>query len=540
MSDSRRLGKYFLIKNQLKPHLVLEIRDGMDKPSAPVILAEYKSTSCADHQLWFLDLTTGTIRSKLNSFCISIKGDSVIVQPYFKDVSTQLWGISENKIQTKDDPDMVISVLDSVPKISSSCVKAKYTGTDGQHWIIEHVPAQLFYIRSMQDPKKVMDVKGDSTKAGAKVILYPDKGNQADNQLWYEDEAGIIRSKIKNFVLDAGVIQPFDNTNPNQQWVINGSHLRCKADEERVIEIKPSGVTGDTDLVATRFAHDQPLQNWIFEYISGKTNLNHRGTGKHFIIRNRASGLVLEVQGQGATPGTHLVTAYRNTDQKTFTNQLFYTEDMSGTVRTELNKYCVDAVGGQLVINPYDPYDKNQQWRLTGHKIHNREHQNLVWSVTSNSTEPGEQVVATAYDGSELQQWDVQYLPAKSFYIVSRMNSKVLDISGDNTSAGASVIMYDRKNVQAPNQLWYEDENGILRSKLNGYVLDSTKDHVKMQPFDPTNSGQYWVIVGDRIQNKYDNRLVLDIAGENKKNQAPLCAYRYMGGDNQHWTFDFV
>ena len=65
-------------------------------------------------------------------------------------------------------------------------------------------------------------------------------------------------------------------------------------------------------------------------------------------------------------------------------------------------------------------------------------------------------------------------------------------------------------------------------------------DTVKMRAFDPSNTRQYWHIVGDRVQNKYDNRLVLDIVHESKSSGAQLCAYRFMGGDNQRWKFEFV
>lgn len=61
-----------------------------------------------------------------------------------------------------------------------------------------------------------------------------------------------------------------------------------------------------------------------------------------------------------------------------------------------------------------------------------------------------------------------------------------------------------------------------------------------MKPFNPTNNNHYWIVVGDRIQNKYDNGVVLDIRGENKKNRASLCAYKFTGGENQRWTFEYV
>jgi len=63
---------------------------------------------------------------------------------------------------------------------------------------------------------------------------------------------------------------------------------------------------------------------------------------------------------------------------------------------------------------------------------------------------------------------------ARCFYITSQWNGKVLDVRGDEASAGASLIVYERKPVVTANQVWYEDENGLLRSKLNGYVIDTS------------------------------------------------------------------
>ena len=50
----------------------------------------------------------------------------------------------------------------------------------------------------------------------------------------------------------------------------------------------------------------------------------------------------------------------------------------------------------------------------------------------------------------------------------------MLDVRGDEASSGASLIVYDRKPGISANQLWYEDEVGLLRSKLNGYVVDTS------------------------------------------------------------------
>ena len=49
-----------------------------------------------------------------------------------------------------------------------------------------------------------MDVAKAERKAGGKVICWQDKGSMADNQLWYEDKTGVIRSKLNGFAIDAG------------------------------------------------------------------------------------------------------------------------------------------------------------------------------------------------------------------------------------------------------------------------------------------------------------------------------------------------
>jgi len=59
------------------------------------------------------------------------------------------------------------------------------------------------YVKPQSDPKLVLDIRGADRKAGTKVILYADKGDLADNQLWYEDDRGVIRSKMNSFAMEA-------------------------------------------------------------------------------------------------------------------------------------------------------------------------------------------------------------------------------------------------------------------------------------------------------------------------------------------------
>ena len=54
------------------------------------------------------------------------------------------------------------------------------------------------------------------------------------------------------------------------------------------------------------------------------------------------------------------------------------------------------------------------------------------------------------------------------------MHGKVLDVRGENRFAGAQVVVYTAWPEPRDNQLWYEDTQGVIRSRLNDFALDSS------------------------------------------------------------------
>ncbi len=70
-------GKFFFIRHVMSG-LVLEVDQSRDKVGTPVVTAyQLPITEARDHQLWFLDPSTSTIRNKLNNQCLDIKGRHV-------------------------------------------------------------------------------------------------------------------------------------------------------------------------------------------------------------------------------------------------------------------------------------------------------------------------------------------------------------------------------------------------------------------------------------------------------------------------------
>jgi len=124
---------------------------------------------------------------------------------------------------------------------------------------------------------------------------------------------------------------------------------------------------------------------------------------------------------------------------------------------------------------------------------------------------------------------------------VSELNGKVLDVRGGNSGPGAQLIMYYRKHDRSPNQLWWLDEQGCIRSMMNDYAPESRVhgDGAHMQPFRG-DARQLWMFQGNRITNKYNPNEVLDIERAEQRDEARVIAWNYNGGANQHWRMDYV
>lgn len=69
------LGKYFLIRSKLND-LVLELEEGKSLAGTRVVTwSERGEKEGRDYQLWYRDDNTGTLRNKLNGYCIDLKGE---------------------------------------------------------------------------------------------------------------------------------------------------------------------------------------------------------------------------------------------------------------------------------------------------------------------------------------------------------------------------------------------------------------------------------------------------------------------------------
>ena len=127
-----------------------------------------------------------------------------------------------------------------------------------------------------------------------------------------------------------------------------------------------------------------------------------------------------------------------------------------------------------------------------------------------------------------------------AYYIIkSQFCDWVLDIEGEGGD-GARLITWERHGKE--NQIWFDDvATGTIRSKSNKKLCMTYEgEQMIVKKYEAGNANQQWMRQGRTIRSRSDQNLVVDIAKKNKELGATIWAYKYKGGENQHWKFEFV
>jgi len=284
----------------------------------------------------------------------------------------------------------------------------------------------------------------------------------------------------------------------------------------------------------------------------------------YYIIKSEFTEYVLDCEG-GAKPG-HKVIPF---DKHGGENQVFYDDEMTGTIRPKGNPMlCLDVEGEQLVVKPYQQGDANQQWRRDGKFIRNRVDTNKVLDVFHKETKKGAKIGMFKFHGGPNQSWEFQMVggaaptaptaaaatsyPAypgypqqtaqstgRQFYMVAELNGKVIDVEAGKAEAGARLLMWDKHSPPKKNQLWYTDSHGYIRSCLNDMAFTNTAStqvlKTQMPSGDPRSQ---WMFQGNKVINRASE--CLDISRGHKDNGAEVISFQFKDSPNQHFRQEFV
>nr|UCK81496.1 ricin lectin domain-containing protein 5 [Arenicola marina] len=308
----------FYIQSVMHNH-VLGVKAASAVPGTHVVITLQKSyPTWRDDQLWFEDHATGSIRSRMNQFCLDI-GDNctLVVNPLQPGSMTQQFMRLGDYIQNRHDANKVVDVANCNRSIGARVIVWQRKGGIGQMWRYPQgnvislgtpsqtpfphptsVPApysapipvlipdpltslvaagrkktrqpatvssssQSFYIRSHLNGK-VLDVKGGSTAPGTPVIMWQRKPGAANNQLWYLGDQNVIFSTLNGMALKNNgtymCLTPYDPQG-NQRWALVGERIINLAHPHRCLDISGAN-SGDGAKVIAYDYKGSSNQHW--------------------------------------------------------------------------------------------------------------------------------------------------------------------------------------------------------------------------------------------------------------------------------------
>lgn len=535
--------------------MVIEINKQTEKEKDGIVYAVLNYplpfTESREHQLWYVDQSTCTIRNKATNHCLDVKDDKVILNPYQRRNSHQRWVIKGSRIQSKDEPDSVLGIVDAQPQEGSKIHLVDHDGSEGQSWDYDHTNAEYFFIKC-QDSDRVLEVAGADDAPGTKAIVYQRQDFFHDHQLWYEDEKGIIRSKLHDFALtiegksllsqeEEVCLTPFEEQNEKQKWITSGSSIQNQLNCDEVLEFKGGGWFTNPYLIPAEY-NGNSNQLWVFDYCPNQImSLSHPGIGKWVRICSKLSGHFMSISDGNVESGTEVIMWDRKSDQRESNDQLWSLDSYTGTIRSALHDYCLDLRDEHLVVNPYQSDNRNQQWKVTGMRIHCMSHPEKALQIEGNDEEIGARLTVLLSRGVKSQLWEVQHVPARVFYIKNAAVDKVMTVKGDNRDSGSQVVNAAKKEKKCPTQLWYEDQQDYIRSAFNGYVFDSADDNnIHLTPFRPGEKSQQWIIEEDFIQHRIEKQLTLDVKRGWTLDNTNIVAIEKSDKDTQCWIFEYM
>jgi len=261
--------------------------------------------------------------------------------------------------------------------------------------------------------------------------------------------------------------------------------------------------------------------------------------GTYFHIKSKMCGLYLEVKGGGShASGAVVHLSHKDNGE----NQIWYTDPLTNTIRNKTSNLCLDVNGShRLVVNHYKHGDHNQEFvfNKARNTIEQKHSPNKVLDIVGGAHTAGTEICLYDHHGKENQHWELESGPIHYFHIRNATGPKVLDIERANKSAGAKVILYQKKHSASDNQLWFEDCYGNIRSKLNDQlILDGSSGTLHTGNYVEGKHRTFWIVDGTKIVSYHNHEEVLDLKGSSQDDGTEICVWKHHGNANQQWHFD--
>jgi hypothetical protein len=267
----------------------------------------------------------------------------------------------------------------------------------------------------------VLDVE-KGRGAGSRVIPWDKHGK--DNQLWYDDPStGTIRSKSGNLCLDIEndqlVVKPFEQGDPNQQWVRQDHFIRNRKDNNKVLDVFKENKEKGAKISVYKY-NGKNNQQWDFEMVGGPgpqvaaatsypgypmPSDASVGAGRQFYIVSEYNGKVVDIEKAIADVGARLVMWDKNSPPSK--NQLWYL-DAQGCIRSVLNDFAFTNTSNAVLKTAAPSGDPRSQWSFSGNKVISRSGECL--DIAHGSKSNGAEVFSYPIKDTPNQHWRQEFI----------------------------------------------------------------------------------------------------------------------------------
>lgn len=262
-------SKYFFIVSGLNG-MVLDLAEHSHEPGSKVVTWPRKDEN-SDNQLWFEDPMTRTIRSKeAPDLCLEVPDDenTLVVNPFEEGKSSQRWTVHGDCVHNVDDDNRVLDVAKECCDEGARVCAWSSHGGDNQKFTCDYTPKIYFFIKSKMHGK-VIDIEACNPDPGTNVLMWAQKDEDNDNQLWYEDRHGYIRSKLNDLILDSSdglKMEEYSHGKTSQHWCFHDDRLENASDKGNAIDICGANQDDGASLLSYGW-HGGPNQLWERVYV---------------------------------------------------------------------------------------------------------------------------------------------------------------------------------------------------------------------------------------------------------------------------------
>jgi len=264
----------YLIKSKLHG-LVLDCEGG-GKDGAKVIPWDHHGQ---DNQLWYDDPSTGTIRTLAGHRCLDIQGGELVVNPFKAGATSQQWFRDGAVIRNKTKPSEVLDILDNKKEKGSKVGVWQHSGAPNQCWEFPSaggptppthdaggVGRRCYIVSEMHG--KVVDIKEGNAAAGTSICADQKNVAPSNNQLWYQDTSGHIKSVLNSMAFTNSakgqhlVMQ--NSEDARAQWKLDGNKIVNGLGE--VLDILRQNKENGASIISYDYKK-QSNQHWRLEFI---------------------------------------------------------------------------------------------------------------------------------------------------------------------------------------------------------------------------------------------------------------------------------